>query len=45
MCTIGKPILPADATVLQERAGDKISIWDWINFFFTPNIISSIIGN
>jgi len=33
--------------VMQERAGDKISIWDWIKFIFTvglPNI-SSIIGN
>jgi len=33
--------------VLQERPGDKISIWDWIKFIFTvaiPNV-SSIIGN
>ena len=33
--------------VLQERAGDKISICDWIKFIFTaglPNILS-FIGN
>lgn len=38
---LGRPLLPADIMVLADRAGVKITLWQWIKFIITvaiPNI-------
>ena len=40
----GKPLLPVGGMTMPDRAGVKISLWDWIKLFVTifpslPNIL------
>lgn len=43
---LGKPLLPVDTMRLPDRPGVKLSLLDWIKFFFNfvprlPNILIS----